>query len=328
MTKLVSQQGTLASSGVKGEIEDEEPIWQMAESLLEEDGGASLHAEKIEGVEGAFLVPDALTDVECTRLLDLSEHLGFSSGRTLVEVPASVRQNDVSLLVPPVAMVTELARRLAPFVPVHGHGGAKRTDPDFVNRRWRVYRYLPPRATAADAGAAAAAGSFFKPHYDAAQPRSGVSNGELIDDEPAKGVVRLSQMSVLLYLTDGHEGGHTIFYPSGQAGAEAAAGGEEAGGAHAAGVKVSPRRGAALIFWHGRHPLSPLHEGAPLEATASSGAPSTPKVVIRTDVLFATEAPQANSNAWTSSNYVAAMLHASRQMGTSMGTEGAKTAVV
>ena len=77
-------------------------------------------------------------------------------------------------------------------------------------------------------------------------------------------------------------------------------------------ARYAPRKGAALVFWHGRHPLSPLHEGAPLEVSASSGTTLAPKVVIRTDVLFATEAPQANSNAWTSSNYVAAMLHASR----------------
>ena len=313
LTRL-SQQGGMGGAKDSAEQQEEEPIWEIHNSLLDEDGGGRLHAENIEGVEGAFLVPDLLTDAECTRLLELSSRLGFSSGRTLVEVPTSVRQNDVSLLVPPVAMVTELARRLSPFVPCNGHGGGKRTDPDFINRRWRVYRYLPPGAAAANAAPGSApdsTGSFFKPHYDAAQPRSGVANGELIDDEPPKGVVRLSQMSVLLYLTDGHRGGHTVFYPSGQAG-EGKPGEEEEDGAPVVRIKVAPRKGAALVFWHGRHPLSPLHEGAPLEVSASSGTTLAPKVVIRIDVLFATEAPQANSNAWTSSNYVAAMLHASR----------------
>ena len=57
-----------------------------------------------------------------------------------------MRTNDVSLLVPPPDMVSELSRRLAPLVPLHGHAGAKRCDPDFINRRWRVYRCARPRA--------------------------------------------------------------------------------------------------------------------------------------------------------------------------------------
>ena len=74
--------------------------------------------------------------------------------------------------------------------------------------------------------------------------------------------------------------------------------------------KISrPRRGGALCFPHGDHPLSPLHEGAPLRP-GGEGAP--PKFVIRTEVLYATaEAPAQQSDAWASSNYAAAMLHAS-----------------
>lgn len=221
--------------------------------------------------------------------------LGFTSGETIVEVPANVRRNDVVLLVPPPEMVATLSMRLRPFIPQNGHAGGARCDPDFINRRWRVYRYDAPPSRATEPA------SFFKPHYDAAQPRSDVRDGELIDDEPAKGVVRLSQLSVLLYLTEGHQGGDTVFYPHAAA----------AGSAHGAGVKVSPRKGAALCFWHGRHPLSPLHEGAPLEPTAVT---ADPKYVIRTDVLFATEPPVAESDTWESSSVVAAMLKASRTM--------------
>ena len=223
-------------------------------------------------------------------------------------------------------MVEEISRRLRPFVPLCGHDGGVRCDPDYINRRWRVYRYATP-AVATDANSdgvtenSDGTGGFFLPHHDAAQPRSAVRNGELVDDEPPKGSVRLSQMSVLLYLTGRHVGGHTVFYPSGQVPCGGGSGGggegEGSGGGGAEPVCVAPRKGAALCFWHGRHPLSPLHEGAPLEAPpdAAAGGVAHPKIVIRTDVLYATEPPVANSDSWESSSYAAAMLHAAKVMG-------------
>lgn len=272
-----------------------EPIWALSETILEQrDSRAlALRKEPVEGVDGAFLVPDVLSDAECATLVNLCDRLGFSGGETLVEVPTKIRNNQVSLLVPPVEMVLEVAHRLRPLIPSEGCGQGKLAEPDFINRRWRVYRYAPP-----DGDDVANAG-FFAPHFDAAQPRSAIKDGMLIDDEPVKGVTRLSQLSVLLYLTDGHEGGHTIFYPDGMA----------AGAEHARRVRVSPRKGAALVFWHGRHPLSPLHEGAPLTSTDTS-----PKYVIRTDVLFATDPPLVNDMEWGSSSYVNAMLMASANM--------------
>jgi len=108
-------------------------------------------------------------------------------------------------------------------------------------------------------------------------------------------------MSILLYLNDGHAGGETVFYPSGDVTADRKAG---------TAVSVQPRAGAALCFWHGRHPLSPLHEGAPL--CHNNGAP--PKYVIRTEALFATEAAPTLSDQWSSSSYASAMLQASMSL--------------
>ena len=124
-------------------------------------------------------------------------------------------------------------------------------------------------------------------------------DGTLVDDEPPKGVTRLSQMSVLLYLTEGHEGGETIFYPSGDPMKNDSS------------ISISPKRGSALCFWHGRHPLSVLHEGAPIAAGSAS---SSPKLVIRTDVLFATEAPMTNYGEWPSNSVAAAMLRAAAKI--------------
>lgn len=56
-------------------------------------------------------------------------------------------------------------------------------------------------------------------------------------------------------------GGHTTFFPS-----------------HKKQVEVKPVRGNALVFWHGMHPDSPLHEGS----TCLDGV----KYVLRSDVMF------------------------------------------
>mmetsp|Transcript_50562 Transcript_50562/g.132323 ORF Transcript_50562/g.132323 Transcript_50562/m.132323 type:complete len:118 (+) Transcript_50562:3-356(+) len=104
-------------------------------------------------------------------------------------------------------------------------------------------------------------------------------------------------MSVLLYLTEGPRGGETTFFPSGETEAD-----EEA-----ARICVSPQLGAALCFWHGRHPMSPLHEGSPLRAECSSA-----KYVIRTEVMYFSEAEVVQSDNWSSTSYVNAMLHASK----------------
>ena len=80
-------------------------------------------------------------------------------------------------------------------------------------------------------------------------------------------------------------------------------------------VLVTPSTGSALLFWHGEHPLSPLHKGAPLEMIADGTTPTPCKYVIRTDVLFTTERPPAWSSdgGWVASNYVKALQFAAAQ---------------
>ena len=99
---------------------------------------------------------------------------------------------------------------------------------------------------------------------------------------------------------DGDDGGGA----GGGAGSRRQAAGAQAAGAQAAGAQplrpqtrapssdrapssraaartFTPRRGAGLIFWHGSHEHSPMHEGRPL-------APGSrvPKYVVRTDVFL------------------------------------------
>lgn len=68
-----------------------------------------------------------------------------------------------------------------------------------------------------------------------------------------------SLMTVIIYLTDGFDGGHTTFYTSKE-------------------VQVKPIQGNALCFWHGPHSLSPEHEGS----ACAEGF----KYVLRSDIMY------------------------------------------
>mmetsp|Transcript_47371 Transcript_47371/g.107384 ORF Transcript_47371/g.107384 Transcript_47371/m.107384 type:complete len:166 (+) Transcript_47371:1274-1771(+) len=128
-----------------------------------------------------------------------------------------------------------------------------------LNRRWRLYRYLP--------------GSVYRPHVDGSWPASGKDgNGQYVYD--AKGGLERSRFTFLIYLNEGFGGGCTTFFSAG-----ATEGWVEARG-------VSPRQGCALVFPHGEGAGSLVHEGSAL----TSGT----KYVIRTDVLY-TAPPPKNS---------------------------------
>ena len=73
-------------------------------------------------------------------------------------------------------------------------------------------------------------------------------------------------MTFLLLLSDGYPGGRTLLYPPRT-------------GAPPREVAVRTRKGAALCFPHGEHPLHCLHAGERVGAGR--------KYVIRTDILFA-----------------------------------------
>ena len=135
-------------------------------------------------------------------------------------------------------------RRIEPFIPSVGDEAALG-----LNQRLRVYRYEE--------------GDSFGMHHDGSWPGSGFdpATGAFVRDRWAG--TRRSQMTVLLYLDplSSYDGGATTF-------------------ATGAGERVAVRvsQGGALCFFHGEHPLSPLHEGS-LVARGT-------KHVIRTDVLY------------------------------------------
>ena len=102
----------------------------------------------------------------------------------------------------------------------------------------------------------------FKQHTDGAWPPSGLdAEGNLVDDLSRGN--QLSWLTFLIYLTDHFEGGGTRFYLERQGGKD---------------VVVTPTQGSVLCFFHGHHPLSPLHAGERVR--------NGTKYVLRTDVMY------------------------------------------
>jgi len=80
-----------------------------------------------------------------------------------------------------------------------------------------------------------------------------------------------SLLTFIIYLNDDFAGGNTTFFPR-----------------RSKGVCVEPKKGSALLFWHGSHPNSPMHEGSLCEGGT--------KYVLRSDVMYATERTRSNDN--------------------------------
>ena len=199
----------------------------------------------IDSVPGAFQLLDVLTDAECAQFVAISDTLGYHHDAP-VSLPHHVRHNTNVNWVVDESIDGPIWERCRPLL-TERVAGAPALG---LNARFRFYRYRE--------------GDFFRPHTDGAWPGSRVVDRRLVHDAYGD---RISQMSMLLFLSDGYTGGRTLFYV-----------GEGNEGTEARAVGVATPKGAALCFPHGFHPLHCLHAGEPV----SSGT----KYIIRTDVLF------------------------------------------
>jgi len=261
--------------GSKDEPAHTESSWQVHRNMLQNDAAAHRERIEVEGVSGAFVVSNVLSVAEVQEFIALSEEIGFGTGEEVVNVPREVRNNDAVVFFPPSTVLEELSARLAPFVPQEANG--KQRSRIFVHSFFRVYRYDASKGV-----------QQFGPHLDGSQLEKGIINDQQNEDI-SKGTDK-SLMSILLYLNDvpGESGGRTIFYPDGDPEQRS--------------TSVNPTAGSALCFWHGEHPLSPLHEGEALKRNDDVCV----KYVIRTDVLFHTPAVMKHSDEWESSSYAMA----------------------
>ncbi len=178
-----------------------------------------MNSEKV--AEGIFTIPEYLSGGECGEYIALSERLGYEAA-TLSTVSGAKLQpeirNNNRVILDDGNLARTLWMRAFPCLPRILNG---RQAIGF-NERIRFYRYDPSQQ--------------FAGHVDAPFRRE---NGEM------------SQLTFMIYLNDGFEGGETKF--------------DEAA--------VTPKAGMALVF---RHEL--FHEGA----TIREGR----KYVLRTDVMF------------------------------------------
>ena len=215
--------------------------------VFDSSAGREVRRREVDDVPGAFQLLEVLSDAECVQFVAISDALGYHHDAP-VSLPHHVRHNTNVNWVVDESIDGPIWERCRPLIPERVAGAPALG----LNARFRFYRYRE--------------GDFFRPHTDGAWPGSRVREGRLVHDAYGD---RVSQMSMLLFLSDGYAGGRTLFYV--REGAAAAR--EEANV-----MGVTTPKGAALCFPHGFHPLHCLHAGEPV----SSGT----KYIIRTDVLF------------------------------------------
>jgi hypothetical protein len=210
-------------------------------------------------VPNLHLLKDVLAPEECTQIIAAAETIGFTP-----DAPVRAEGEESSILahnfywVVDEAFNQKLWNRVEAFVPKDVNGKKARG----INRRFRVYRYVP--------------GAEYRAHIDGAWPPSGINpttDAYIYDDSPPN-AKQSSLFTFLIYLNDEFEAGETTFFlPSAREGSMNA-------------YSVKPIQGGVLMFPHGETEGSLLHEGTGVRREAKSSA----KYVIRTDVLYDVEA--------------------------------------
>lgn len=208
-------------------------------------------------VPNLHLLKDVLTPAECEGIIAAGETVGFKPDAPITEEgeESSILAHNFYWIVDE-AFNAKLWSRVAPFVPTEVAGKKVRG----LNRRFRVYRYVP--------------GAEYRAHIDGAWPPSGISAEDkyIYDASPSTGK-QSSLFTFLVYLNDEFEAGETSFFlPSSREGSMNA-------------YSVKPVQGSVAMFPHGETEGSLLHEGTGVKR---EGAPSA-KYVIRTDVLYDVE---------------------------------------
>jgi hypothetical protein len=201
---------------------------------------AVIERKDLSEVPGAFHLLNVLSDEECDRFVQIGEALGYH-GDAPVSLSRSIRHNDNCNWIVDESVDGPIWDRCRGFFGVSLFDGRR---PLGLNARFRFYRY--------------GRGDFFDPHTDGAWPGSRVVDGQLVTDAYGD---RLSQMTALIFLSDGYEGGRTLF--------------------HTGPTSIAPvqtPKGAILCFPHGMHPQHCVHAGEVVTAGR--------KYIIRTDVLY------------------------------------------
>ena len=232
---------------------------------LKKEKESDIRASAVKGVPGAFVLRNFLDKDECATIIKQTEvHFGY--GEALVSTATGmvsmkdVRNNQrlVWQLEDKSPFLEILYRRVRPFLPRNGkslspcdpaHGDRATLSKLFKNEKLHdMFTHEPCGLNERLRFYKYEEGQRFAWHYDGAYHRNDTDES--------------SQLTFIIYLNDRFSGGETSFLST----------------------KVLPEPGMALLFYHGSHPLSPLHEGSTLFGT-------TPKYALRTDVMFRAPSP-------------------------------------
>eukprot|EP01117_Protostelium_nocturnum_P010113 TRINITY_DN3606_c0_g1_i1.p2 TRINITY_DN3606_c0_g1~~TRINITY_DN3606_c0_g1_i1.p2 ORF type:complete len:280 (+),score=63.28 TRINITY_DN3606_c0_g1_i1:70-909(+) len=198
---------------------------------------SSLLREDLKGVPGAYLIRNVLSASECQQLIEFSESLGYSEAKVSTYggqvTMKDVRDNKRLVYVAPQELWNTIYERVWHLFPQMEDRREDAYKLSGLNERFRFYCYEP--------------GQRFQPHFDGAYGSK----------------EHHSLYTIIIYLNEGFEGGHTTFYDLENIKKR---------------IKVNPRMGTALVFPHGNHPLSPYHEGS----ACSNGV----KYALRSDVMY------------------------------------------
>ena len=217
--------GTLPDGG----FEEDTPIYavNLPELLLREDAPQARREEIDLGGKIAFVIEDVLTPEECARLIAITEDLGFRDAAPGINTPAGMRRNKTVHWLAPKEAVSELFRRIDPFLPQELDG--RRLTPT-LSHRINTYRYDK--------------GDEFNLHIDGDWPGFGLSSD---GTRMTQWSGTHSMLTMLLYLNgveDGLQGGSTMLYEQGELRAS-----------------ITPKSGRALFFRHGSNRDTVLHAG-------------------------------------------------------------------
>jgi hypothetical protein len=202
-------------------------------------------------VPNLSLMKDVLSHEECKTIVASMEAVGF-----LPDAPVRDDGAETSILAHNVYWIVDQAfhdllwQRVLPFIPAEIEGRKARG----INRRFRVYRYVP--------------GAEYRVHFDGAWPPSGVhpTTGKYQWDASPPDAKQSSFFTFLVYLNDDFEGGETTFFTPSLV--------EGVMNAH----PVRPMMGSIALFPHGESKGALLHEG--------TGVIKGAKYIIRTDVEY------------------------------------------
>lgn len=202
-------------------------------------------------VPNLSLMKDVLSHEECKAIVASMEAVGF-----LPDAPIRDDGSEASILAHNVYWIVDQAfhdllwQRVLPFIPAEVGGRKVRG----INRRFRVYRYVP--------------GAEYRVHFDGAWPPSGIhpTTGQYQWDASPPDAKQSSLFTFLVYLNDDFEGGETTFFTPSLV--------EGVMNAH----PVRPMMGSIALFPHGESKGALLHEG--------TGVIKGAKYIIRTDVEY------------------------------------------